>query len=54
MFVHTTMLKYVHVVLEVLDALATGIQAQAGTCKLMNIAIQTNCIKYQMLHVFVM
>ena len=34
------------------DPLATGIQAPAGTCKLMNIAIQTNCIKYQMLHVF--
>ena len=33
------------------DALATGIQAPAGTCKLMNIAIRTNCIKYQMLHV---
>ena len=23
-----------------------------GPCKLMNIAIRTNCIKYQMLHVF--
>ena len=34
------------------DALATGIQAPAGPCKLMNIAIRTNCIKYQMLHVF--
>ena len=33
------------------DALATGIQAPADTCKLMNIAIRTNCIKYQMLHV---
>ena len=33
------------------DALATGIQAPAGPCKLMNIAIRTNCIKYQMLHV---
>ena len=33
------------------DALATGIQAPAGPCKLMNIAIGTNCIKYQMLHV---
>ena len=33
------------------DALATGIQAPAGPCKLMNIAIPTNCIKYQMLHV---
>ena len=26
------------------DALATGIQATAGPCRLMNIAIQTNCI----------
>ena len=33
------------------DALATRIQAPAGPCKLMNIAIRTNCIKYQMLHV---
>ena len=33
------------------DALATRIQAPAGPCKLMNIAIPTNCIKYQMLHV---
>ena len=32
---------------------ATGIQAPAGTCKLMNIA-STNCIKCQMLHVFLM
>ena len=30
-----------------MDALATGIQ-------LMNIALGTNCIKYQMLHVFAM
>ena len=41
---------YVHVVLEVH---ATGIQVPAGPCKLMNIAIGTNCIKCQMLHVFV-
>ena len=34
------------------DALATGIQTPAGPCKFMNIAIRTNCIKYQMLHVF--
>ena len=33
------------------DALATGIQAPTGTCKLMNIAIRTSCIKYQMLQV---
>ena len=32
------------------DPLATRIQAPAGPCKLMNIAIGTNCIKYQMLH----
>ena len=30
------------------------IQVPAGPCKLVNIAIPTNCIKYQMLHVFVM
>ena len=30
--------------------LATGIQAPAGTCKIVNIAMGTN---YQMLHVFV-
>ena len=29
----------------------SNLQAPAGTCKLMNIAIGTNCIKYQMLHV---
>ena len=40
----------VHVVLEIHE-LATGIQAPAGTCKLINIALRTNCIKYQMLHV---
>ena len=39
-FVHTTMLKYTLLeVHELRDSLATGIQAPAGPCKLMNIAI---------------
>ena len=35
------------------DSLATGIQAPGGPRKLINIALRTNCAKYQMLHVFV-
>ena len=54
MYVRTTMLKYTlywRYINWRPDALATGIQAPAGPCKLMNIAIRINCIKYQMLHV---
>ena len=49
-YVHTTMLKYTGGTW-IGDALVTGTQAPAGTCKLMNNAIWTNCIKQEYIRI---